>query len=419
MCDVILKKTCPGNSVNCYGPPAIPPLAFQAISWTDFNVISFDSFTCDAGDVEGRLAVRNKAALGDFTLGLQLKIASDGWKTTSLIVGGAASWRSGSLHPDGSDSTFLAAGPAAFAYIGGVFTAPTYLQERLVDPSEINRNIDPLPVFDQGRAYYTTIQSYLANLGYNAVAELKYGDGIFISCNSATADVYHVKIDSSILNVGKWFTLSGCRFASSWIIDVTGTGPVVIQGQAFPGIVERVIYNVVGSGRTISGDTGVAGHILAPQNTFTQSQGVTYGIVVAGNVTASRQNNKPNCLTFRPVVISTRILKAIRVGDTNVYVADLSAFIAGDLVCINSDCRKIVAGSSSDVDGDGVVDHVVTVDQGFTSDHSGALFLTTSVSNPDQDRNTPLVTGENTPAGEFSSASSLVAAFFAFAALLL
>jgi len=406
MCDVLIERTCDGVNAQCFGPPA-EPLLSTIIGWEDFNVISFDGFYCHGGDVEGRLAARNSVDLDSFSLGMELKSATDGFAKYSLFVAGDASWTSGSLYPDGTQyGDFVAE-----AYVGGTFTAPDYLLNRR---SDLFTTAEANAKFDAAKTYFKAVRDQLAGLPVNAQYEIKYTNGLFITCDN-TNDLYHVRVSAVDYNKVDWISLHGCKFSARWIVEISGTENVVIKGQPFPGIVERVIYVITGSGRTITGQTGIGGHILAPENTYYQTTGVTYGKVIVGHVQEARQNNKPNCLNFRSVTISSLVVKPVQIGDTTVYVADLANFVAGDLVCIQGNCRKIVAGQIADVDGDGVVDNVVTFEDGFPSPILEGTQMTTAVdANTGDNRAT---WGTNPPAGsnQGTDAGSSVALTVCFA----
>jgi len=422
MCNLDLANTCSGTSIECSGPPKIPSLTDQ-IGWVDFNVISFDSFTCNGGDVQGRLATRNTLTLSGFSLGSEL-LASE-WRNFTLFVGGSGNWADGSMYPDGSQ--VAQAGPAAFAYVAGSLTGQSTLVSRVVsDPAFGVAQAGA--AFDAAKTYYGKVQDTLAALPINAASELKYGDGLFITCTSQTDQLYHLSITAATLSSVNWFSLSGCRFAARWVIDVSGTDDVNFKGSSFPGINERLVWNILGTGRTIFANTGVSGNILAPRNSYSQTQGVTYGMVVVGNVIAARQNNKPNCLNFNSVLVSSKILKTINIGDTQVVVAGVSNFVIGDLVCINSDCKKVTAASdNTDVDGDGSLDHVLTVSEAYSVAYGTANFLTSVVNNPDMAVRDPAkyypstAASTSTPitSNEMSGASSIVPLLFLLAAALL
>jgi len=184
----------------------------------------------------------------------------------------------------------------------------------------------------------------MTNLQTNAVSSVIYGDGLQLTCTGSSA-MYHVQVDGAVLSTTNWYLTSGCDFTAGWIIEVTGTGPVTFKGAPFPGVVEKVIYNIQGSGRTITGTNGVAGNILAPSNTYTQSSGVTYGRLIVGDVLQARQNNKPNCYNFQAVTVSNLNLEPVQLGDSWIYVVDLGVYSVGDLVCSPSgECKKVVGG---------------------------------------------------------------------------
>jgi len=337
--------------------------------------------------------VKNDATLSGFNLGDGLRTVNgtDFWVPYSLFAGRDVSWSDGTLNPTGVAGT--PQGPMAYAYVGGTFTAPTYLTN--IRQGSTNQDAS----FNTALTYYEGIQADLAALPTNVVYEIKYTNGLFLNCTSAS-EIYHLQISDVDFNQVVWYSLSGCTFSARWIIDITGTGSVSFQGEPFQGIVERVVYNILGSGRTITANNGVAGHILSPQNTYSQSQGVTYGILIVGNVLQARQNNKPNCIYFSPVTISTIIVEPVTIGDVTIYVADLANFIAGDLICIGGDCHKIVSGESI-TNPDGSVGKAVTVDQGFTASHTSDSILSTTTSDYTQNRNNQLV-----PAGGITTANA-------------
>jgi len=217
----------------------------------------------------------------------------------------------------------------------------------------------------------------MAAVPINTVNSLKYGDGLFIECNNKTDLLYHVSVDASVFSSVNWYSLNNCNFASRWIIDITGTSDVTIQGAAFPGIVERVVYNILGSGRTIHTQNGVAGHIFAPQNIFNQPTGVTYGLVVAGDIVIAKQNNKPNCKNFRPVAITTKLAVGVAQGSTIIYVIDFPDFAVGDRICIDSDCHIIKSGFTSDNSA------AIVLETPVEADHASASFIVALVSADD------------------------------------
>jgi len=305
---------------------------------------------------------------------------------------------------------------SAWAVVNGMFNASNYLL-----PRQISNVTNAGAAFDSAQSYYQSVQDALAALPINANARIIYTDGLEITCNSFT-DLYHVAIDATTYSTVNWFSLIGCRFSAAWVIDVTGSGDVTIKGQPFPAIVERAVYNILGTGRTISGQTGIAGHILSPGNTYTSSAGLVYGNLIVGDIATVLQVRKPNCINFADVTISTKVTKAVVVGDTTIYVADLAQFIVGDVICITGDCRTVVSGEFV-ADGENW-QAVINVATGYNTAAPEGTFVTTDVTNPEAaTRDTVLaVKPSNAPAGPGASTSSgsiLVASFLAFASLLL
>jgi len=319
-CDVQLVQSCTGSDAQCYGPP--PAVSVLSSRFSDFTVTSFNTYVCNGGDIEGRLAVRNDASLDSFTLGLELRTETDGFHPITGLVGGNARWSSGSLHPDGT-----------YLYVQGNFTGdaaayiPWFGNFADVDAS-----------FQAAQNYYIDTQSRLKNLPINTKSEIRYGDGLFIECNSQTDLLNHVVVSAQDFSNINWYSLSNCNFASRWVIDIAGTADVTIKGAPFPAIVERVLYNVLGSGRTINTSNGVNGHIFAPANILRQPAGVTYGLVIAGDIPIARQNNKPDCINFRDVTIETRLAVGTEAGSNTIYVVDWPSLLKGDQMCINSEC---------------------------------------------------------------------------------
>jgi len=299
-CDVQIERSCTGNSASCYEAPTAVNVLGTAFS--DYNVISFNTYTCHEGDVEGRIAVRNNAYFDHYTAGLELTLAANGYKTITALVGGDATWTSGSIHPDGTAPTV--SGPESYIYVGGNFTgaATAYLAAQYVG------NVTAVAsAFDMAQSYYSLTQADLASLPINVSPALMWGDGLQLTCNNKADNLYHVQVNATMFNKVNWYILKNCNFTSRWVIDIVGSENVTIKGQPFPGVVERVLYNIMGSGRYIWANNGVAGHILAPYNTFAQSVGVTYGMVIVGDVLIAKQNNLPNCKTYRPVAITSKL----------------------------------------------------------------------------------------------------------------
>jgi len=165
----------------------------------------------------------------------------------------------------------------------------------------------------------------------------------------------------------------------------------LFQGDRFPTVIERVVYNIEGSGRWINVTTGIGGNILAPNNILYQTNGVTRGLVVVGDVKATVQNNKPNCKNFDPIVIIGKlnddIVNPIVQSKRDVYetqadgvfsylpVATFGSFSIDDVITINGQTTTVVGGAKQ---GDQVY---IVVSPQVSAAGAGASFSTT-VANP-------------------------------------
>jgi len=73
---------------------------------------------------------------------------------------------------------------------------------------------------------------------------------------------------------------------------------MTITGGSFPASAPSVVWNFIGSGRTLNiQNTQVDGSVLAPNGNVNQPSGVVLGKVIANNVVASLQVNKAQCFT--------------------------------------------------------------------------------------------------------------------------
>jgi len=390
ICDLAIGSKCPGTSPMCIDNYPTP-----LFSWDAFNVISFNTYTVQGsgGDVEGALAVRNFINVSNFDAGLLLN-DTDLYTLFTVVTAGNLKWTSGASHPEVGhpypfyNSTLGAVTnkPEGYVGVGGNFTGPDYLQKLILKNVYLTGK-----QFDAAQSYYQTLQTLLSNLGYNANYTVVFGDGLSITCDNNTQDLYHVSVDGSVLSSINWYTTTGCKFSAGWIIDVTGTSNVTIKGGPFPGIVERVVYNVLGAGRVISSNTGVTGNILAPQNSFFQTVGVTYGRVIVGDVIEARQNNKPNCTNFQNVTITNLNLVPLAIGDRTIWVVNLGSYSEGDMVCVpNGQCKKIVGAAIAGPSFKrAVADKYITIEEGFSSAWGPGTVLTTIV-DPNVERAEPI-----------------------------
>jgi choice-of-anchor A domain-containing protein len=282
--------------------------------------------------------------VGGFTIGQELRTSGDHDTVMpySLYVGHNASWSSGTLYPTGNPAD--PQGAQEDAFVGHVFTAPEYLQMRREGHSQVVGDQDQY--FDTNLAYYRKVQADLAALPLNGVSELIYGDGLQITCDSNADLIHHISVADTVFSNVNWYILLNCNFGARWIVDITGTGKVTIKGAPFPGVIERVVFNIFGTTdplRTIEVSTGVGANILAPNCNFVSHQGVTRGLLIIGNVEHIIQANRPDCITFEKVVLSTRTAEESKVGWKRLYVITFNGIQPGDMICFGGECIKVVA----------------------------------------------------------------------------
>jgi len=385
-CDVRLPNYCPGNAPNCHGPPSIG-IDQGTTSWESFNVISFHNyFSPNGGDVEGRLAVKDNMVLaGGFSIGYLTDTTPGGpdiFVPAALVVGHNASWPTtsgGSIFPDGKGVPNLSYEEGAF--VGHSYSDwPPYLKMRVIGTSIIIGDKDA--EFEAARTYYTALQATFAAGTPNVVVTPKWG-GLFLTCNSNSANMYYVNINGADMSASTWWNLDNCNIQASWVLNIVGTGGVTMQGQIFPGIVERVVFNVLGSGRVITLLTGIGGNLLAPNNIYSQSNGVTKGLVIVGDVTNMVQSNLPRCTKFDPVVISAHTRQRIqgggkkKQGTTDIPVYSFGSFTLGDSVTVGTETTTIVNGV---YDENGYL--VLVVSPALVNSYPPNTVITTTVADP-------------------------------------
>jgi len=401
ICSVVLKDVCDGKSYSCNSAPSA-----NVFYWDAFNVLSFDSYTCSDGDIEGRLAAMNNVELHNFDIGLKTT-PSDPFSAYDLVVGGNAIWTSGACRSGDTTGEIV---------VGGNFTAPAYLQE-LRDSSVYISKLN----FQQAQQYYVTMSQRIALMPVNAKVTVQYG-GLKVTCNNINDTMIIFQVSAYDFNTTNWYSTENCRYSAAYIMTLTGPGDIEIKGGQFPGIVERLVYNSP-QARSIVASTGVYANLLAPTSTYYQTTGVSYGKVIIGNVTLARQNNKPNCVDIVNSTISNVNLRQVNPGDSAVVVASLSNYVVGDQICIDTECRVIKSGVVADVDGDGVKDNIILVTQPFNYAHpagSRLMTIVTDAESPLRDASIPI--SDELPEGAIdgvkaSSASTLVASAMLVAAL--
>jgi len=275
--------TCPGLSFNLNGAD---------LSFANFHVISFGGFVADTGDVEGRLAVKGAVNLGPgYSIGDKVvsigSYPSERYSAYSFIAG-SVSWTSGGLYPDGAAST------EERAFVAGNLSTAAYLQSRFDGPCAGEGCLDA--AFSGAFGCYSNLQSAFSSATVNVDTQLVYS-GIQLTCNSSTSTQYIATVSGDQLNTATNFQLVNCGSNAIWIINIAGSGDFSFHGDSFPvDAASNVVYNVLGSGRTITVLNAVNGAIIAPSNIIHQTGGVIRGKVVVADITHAVQINKPICL---------------------------------------------------------------------------------------------------------------------------
>jgi fibro-slime domain-containing protein/choice-of-anchor A domain-containing protein len=341
---------CPFFESDCEGLSF--PLKNTVASFRDFNVVSFGDWNANTGDIQGRLAVRNNLNVGGgYSVGDQIQTGSgaDNFVPYSVVVGANANWVSGAVYPEGNNIPYPGAEEDLF--VGGTFTGEADLAARVL--GSCNGNAGCLNAnFDAAQQCYINYQSTLASVADNAVASISW-DAIVFSCSDNSADSYSITIDASVLTQGTYYILDNCNFQATWVINVAGTGSVVFAGDNFPGVGSSIVYNILGSGRSVNVETEVNGNILAPQNVLNQTGGVVEGKVVVGTCVASLQVNKPACSNPPATSINTQSNAVVPKGSSHIAVNSPGGIQKGDSVSFGNQQFNVVSVSSNDIEING------------------------------------------------------------------
>jgi len=236
----------------------------RTLQLSNFDVIVFGDLSAGTGDIQGRAFVSGSVTLGNgFSFGQYLSNSnSNDW----VLVAGSLDFTSGSF----SDRRALVAGSVS---------VPSYLTSSVDRPCTNADCLDDITTSAQG--CYNQAQSNLAALSDTATVVV--GSNVAITCNTFMSNRNVFTISGSDLSAAQSFTLSNCMPQTQWIINVVGSDSVSFSGDSFPATSGDIIFNIQGSGRTISVSTGVNGAILAPSNSLTMDGGVIHGKVVVSS----------------------------------------------------------------------------------------------------------------------------------------
>jgi fibro-slime domain-containing protein/choice-of-anchor A domain-containing protein len=365
---------CPTFESNCEG--LVLPVGQQVASFRDFNFVSFGNFVDFAGDIQGRLAVAGNCNVSSFSVGYELHTLNgpDANIPYSLVVGGNLYFGTGSIYPDGSNVPYP--GSAEGIYVGGNAYVPDYIRTRITGgPGSL------ASWFGAARTCYNQFSQSFSSVPDNVIQSIQYG-GLLLHCQSNLAAAYYVTVPATTFNTITYYILDNCNFQASWVVNIAGAEDVVFYGGSFPAVGGGLVYNVLGTGRTITvSGTGVTGHILAPWNILNQTNSVIDGKVVVGDVINCNQVNKPICTANPPVTLTSALAQGASAGATSLNLAS-SVFVAGDVL---SPIGATVTGTSNN-------GKTVTLASGLGSSLPQGSFITTVVNDTTSSRITPTKT---------------------------
>jgi len=402
---------CPSFETDCLGLDF--PLGNGVYSFRDFNVISFNNFTANTGDIEGRLATRFNVSLGaGFSIGYELQTAGgvpDNDLPYSLVAGLDVDWISGALYPDGSGIPYP--GNEENMFVGGEFIGSEDLSLRVTGgPCLETGCLDSY--FNAAQQCYEGYQTILSSYSDN-VAQVVQWDGLFLTCFNSTADVYFVTLTSDVMTQYTYTSVDNCNFQAYWVINIAGNDDITINGDSFPAICGGVVYNILGSNRIITiEDTSVCGHILAPYNIIYQPGGVIVGKVVAGDISLSLQINKENtCPNPGTVNLPTSTSTPSNSGTAYLTVAGNGNLHQYDVIFIGEDGTTPYQIIS--ING-----NTIELNTPLTDDLPAGTYIYATVSNAG---GRPYLTEQSvsSPMPSSSSSSNTIKVFFTFIIILI
>lgn len=284
ICEVYFPNYCPGGPQSIPNQPNQPSRAGEdcpsdpsivldgnTYSFDDFNAVSFDSFSSNSGDVEGRTIVKNSVNVNAYSFGYETRSGGvSAWDNSlpyALVAGRDLKMVGGAVYPDGSDFPYVGARENIFVGRSSSGSSDYIVSQSVTGHCNNEGCLDAY--FDNAQAYYTLLsQSWAAvpdNVAYSAqFSELK------LTCADSSAASYQVTIPAADFNTITYYTLVNCGPDAQFILNIAGTGDVSFSGDHIYRQSEKVLYNILGSGRTINVHTEVDGSILAPNNIYNQ-----------------------------------------------------------------------------------------------------------------------------------------------------
>lgn len=315
----VLSQTFPPN--DCF-----PELSWAAPVWegggpldgfraSDFNVISFNSFKANSGDIQGRLFVADAVKItGGFSIGYEIRNGNsnlDAYRNFSLVVGDLGEkdknicWKQGSLYPDGTGVPYngtLTEGYFHACYQMATGCFPEYLADRQAGfcPHD---ELDCLDDVTEGLfEYYDSLVEIYESLPDNANYTLADGDRQ-LTIEEPFVDyggIVKISINNSCWNYASYINISDVSLR--YIIEIVNDNdkPTYFHQNELAVPAEHAVFVLPDQGEENYNPPvrvlgAVTGSILAPTREYTQSHGVTHGMVVAGEINGLTQANRMYC----------------------------------------------------------------------------------------------------------------------------
>jgi len=290
ICGVVVPGYCEGIA-NCPFS-SDPTLTVNGAEYTldSTNVISFSDFLANTGEVGGRLALKGDLSLGDgFSIGSAVNTAGANAPFThepyAVVIGANGVWGSGEVFPTGNGYPGQS-GAEEDIFAGSSFTGADNLAAKAVGSCGTAGCLDSQ--FNTIQSYYTAISNFFAAQATN-VQSGSLWSGVLLTCNSATDTTYFVNIPDSLLAANTYFNSPvNCNSNAQWVVTVSGTSDVVFHGNpSFGNSATTTLWNIVGSGRTVTVQTQLDGSMLGPNNALFLSAGAVNGQVVFNSISST------------------------------------------------------------------------------------------------------------------------------------
>eukprot|EP00051_Salpingoeca_urceolata_P032605 m.16504 g.16504 ORF g.16504 m.16504 type:complete len:332 (+) comp5265_c0_seq2:185-1180(+) len=263
-----------------------------------FNVLSCGSVVAVSGDIQGRLAALGAIILGAFSVGDQINTQSKPPTDHVLpyaLVGASNVTFTGALYPRGDGHPYP--GPEENMFVSGSFNGPKYLAQRVTGgPCDDCLTKSFTNSFND---YYKPLVKNFASETPNARIYRNKDNALVLEGDSTSVGRYYVHCSAAVWNApNKYFLLKNINKDAEVILTIDGsTEDIYFTGGNLPLPAEHIVYNSPTTGKIFVTTARVPGSILAPWASLHQTGGVIEGFVVANDVPALLQVNKPQCIS--------------------------------------------------------------------------------------------------------------------------